>query len=97
MEKMEEYEDALLNMQLCEAMERRVALIEKRQPKPTTVLRKCCVAISNRLEHHEVKLVVLGICRQAYPAAALSKTVREYNAIMKEIREKGHVILKFKR
>lgn len=93
MDSIAEYEDALVTMQLAVAQER----LEKGQKaKPNLRLRNCINMMACRLKEQKVLLVCKGIARQAQPVAALTKTVREYQAIRRELQEKGHVILKFK-
>lgn len=94
MEKMEEYHDALTVMQIAVAFERRE---NGHKARPNLRLRACCSKLSERIQDSQVKLVIAGIARQAQPVAALTKTVREYETIMRRIKEEGHVILKFKR
>jgi len=95
--KLEQYEDALEVMILAMLMEERIAEQDGRKPKTKKVLVGCASKLINTwVTDTQIQGVICGIAMQESPRAALVRTVREYNHVMREIEEKGSVILGFK-
>ncbi|QQG33721.1 hypothetical protein PQC34_gp013 [Cronobacter phage A24] len=93
---MQEYEDALVTMQLAVAAEEVNARIERRMSKPNRVLTACINEVLKRITSDPVKRVMVGISFQRQPVAGLTKTVREYLEVKAKIERDGFVILKMR-
>lgn len=95
--KLEQYEDALETMLLAMLMEEVLAKKDKRKPRVKQVLVGCAARLLNTwVTDHQVIGVVMGIAQYSSPKAALVRTISEYNIVMRQLEEQGHVVLGFK-
>ncbi|WAX14172.1 hypothetical protein ECO319P1_00013 [Escherichia phage ECO319P1] len=93
---MQEYEDALVTMQLAVTAEQINARMDKRMSKPNRALTACINEVLKRITSDQVRRVMIGISFQGQPVAGLTKTVREYLEVKAKIERDGYVILKMK-
>lgn len=93
---MQEYEDALVTMQLAVTAEQINARLDKRMSKPNRALTACINEVLKRITSDQVRRVMIGISFQGQPVAGLTKTVREYLEVKAKIERDGFVILKMK-
>lgn len=93
---MQEYEDALVTMQLAVAAEEVNARIDRRMSKPNRALTACINVVLKRITSDQVKRVMIGISFQRQSVAGLTKTVREYMEVKAKIERDGFVILKMR-